>query len=72
VAETFIDDLAQPIFRQAHKRGQRADGQPLATIGALDRHQTLWGRLQLGNPDQLRRGGPYPQRSLAGHFYFAR
>ena len=56
------------------KRGERADGQPLATIGALERHQTLRGRLQLGNPDELRCGGPYPQRPLAAwrHFYFAR
>ena len=30
MAETFVDDLAQPIFRQGHQHGERADGQPVA------------------------------------------
>jgi hypothetical protein len=58
-------DLTRRSFEQAPRQPSKPRAAPSDP-----------GPPQLRNPDQLRYGGPYPQRLLAGeaerHFYFAR
>ena len=52
VTQLLVDQLAQPVFRQAEPQGELTERQPLLTIGAVDGHRAFEGNGQrwVGRP----------------------
>ena len=46
VTQPLVDQLAQPVFRQAEPQGELTDRQPLLTIGSVDGQRPFEGNGQ--------------------------